>query len=179
MSLFTLVITFSRFNNNSNSAYENPFEWLLLYLGEGFLRFNQIAWNNDFLMWGDNNFASIKSLIGNFSFESRLDCTNYYDMKIGSQIETFYTYIGDFVLDYGIYFSILIYIGLHWLFKKYFKIKGILTFESIPLMLAILKMLLTGFTATIYRGGISMLIIAILYLIIGRMLRKQYKKRIT
>lgn len=114
LSCFTaamLIITMARFS--SMDTDNNIFVWLSLYFGEGFYRFANLMWYmNDAQMWGDDNFPLIKSILGFDTFNNQLDRMDYWTPKVGIPCNIFYTFIGNFVFDFGFYGATLLSIVL-------------------------------------------------------------------
>lgn len=92
-----MAITFSRFGQTDNGVISS----MLSYGGQSILNFDEYAFDNNGIRYGDRTMPIFKKLLGfsdvpdNF-FERR---DKYPNLKINDEV--FVTYIGDFVLDFG------------------------------------------------------------------------------
>ncbi|CCX66880.1 conserved domain protein [Prevotella sp. CAG:1058] len=108
------IITFSRFSASSGTY--DLLTWLSLYTGEGFFRFTDLMWyKNDVVMMGDDNFPFFKNLIGLPTFTNGFQRREFWEPKLGVPNNIFYTYIGNFVADFGFIITMIIslLIGLY------------------------------------------------------------------
>lgn len=117
-----LLITVLRFNSYSNQN-EAPFiVGVSLYLGEGFLNFNETAWYAEAKSNGDTCFPLIKKSLGMKTFTKIIDRRNYWAPKLKIPTHIFYTYIGSFYVDFGrsgtFFFILLIAYFLRLITKK-------------------------------------------------------------
>lgn len=102
------LITLSRFSQMD--SYSNVWGWVSLYTGEGFCRFEDYMWHkSDVIMCGDNTFPLLKQLLGFDTFTDALERRNFWEPQIGIPNNIFYTFIGDFYVDYGSVFTLLIF----------------------------------------------------------------------
>lgn len=93
------AVTISRYNAGSQN-YE-LFTWISLYTGEGCLRFSQFAWDIDEISYGDTNFSFVKSCMGFDTVTDNDLRRTIYEKKLGIPTNIFYTFIGDFCMDFG------------------------------------------------------------------------------
>lgn len=105
-SIPMIAITVSRFGE-SELGSEGSF---YAYTGQQNLNFNNYAFDNNGLRYGDRTFPMFKSILGfdnvprNF-WERRI---KYPNLKINDEV--FIGFVGDFLLDFGPYISTLIFI---------------------------------------------------------------------
>jgi oligosaccharide repeat unit polymerase len=120
--LFLTYITVSRYELRENAVADNIFTWISLYTGEGPLRFAQYLPNLDANTNGDTCFSFFKDLLGLDTFDNLDERRFYYQNKLGIPTYIFYTFIGDWYIDLGIFgaliFSIILYWGQMSLYKK-------------------------------------------------------------
>lgn len=113
-----LAVTVSRNEGDLNRALYS----LERYSAESFLRFNNYCLDANGCRNGDYTIPVVKELLGfptARDYYARLQ--KYYYMKIDESV--FYTFIGDFVLDYGPIYAIVIIFILSLLFGVALKIR--------------------------------------------------------
>lgn len=98
--VFFSIITLSRYNvSNQDKTMVGS---LLLYSSEGPIKFNNEMYYGEHNTKGDVNLCFFKSLIGLKTYTTFKERDEYYLNKNGRRVEVFYTYIGDFVSDFGL-----------------------------------------------------------------------------
>jgi len=90
-----LSITIVKVNAGDASLYSS----LSLYGGESFLNFSDYMWNNCSYTNGDNAFFVFKYIFDAYPSEHR--DFEYLTSRSGLMAMVFYTYIGDFYMDFG------------------------------------------------------------------------------
>lgn len=127
-------------------------QWIAQYAGEGSIRFSDIIWESDY-----TNLHGVQTIPVLFSLYDPeikdFDKTKFqYDRILRSPIWVFYTYVGDFVIDYGkiggAIVLILISFFIRYLIKQ--KNKSISIFRLIILNYFFI-LLTVGVTADVYR----------------------------
>ncbi len=107
-----LIVTYSRFVEAYNQEIGNS---LVDYIGQCNINFNEYVLDNEVIRNGDRTANLFKRMIG---FDIPTDYltlrSKYKQMKIGD--ESFTTFVGDLVLDYGPYLTIIFIV----LFSIYF-----------------------------------------------------------
>lgn len=102
------LITLSRFTQMN--SYSNIWGWVSLYTGEGFCRFEDLMWHkSNVIMCGDNTFPLFKQLLGFDTFTDAVERRDFWEPQIGIPNNIFYTFIGDFYVDYGSVFTPLVF----------------------------------------------------------------------
>lgn len=176
--VYLSYITISRLQV-SNSEFGIT-EWLSLYLGEGFLKFNSQLWYIKVNTNGDMVFPLFKQLLGFDTFTDVEIRDQFYFSKNGIQIENFYTFLGDLFFDFGLFLTPVLCIFFSRQLSNLLK-KMSRNYLYKYLVIIISHLLLMGFTAFIYRSYNSQIVLAINLIIIsiillpekyGRELRK-------
>lgn len=169
------LITVSRFSYSvSNASSDSTLDrWISQYIGEGMIRFNHTIWNLKKTAEGDQNFSYFKDLIG-------LDTITDYDLLIrkyhailGAPVDVFYTFIGDFVIDFGLFGGLLLCVFIYFTLKRLTRIKdGRIEIWQIVLLLQFCHLFFFGFAANVYRSYFiqqnllySWIVLIVIYLI--------------
>lgn len=134
-------ITLSRYSAMSNE--QGALTWVSLYSGEGFYRFADLMWyKNDVVMLGDDNFPLIRYMMGLKTYTNQAERMSYWEPLLGVPNNIFYTFIGNFVSDFGFvtttFLSIIIGLIVHKLvvsMKKKVYYYQVLVFSMIAVML--------------------------------------------
>lgn len=130
ISIPLAYITFSRF------ADRGVWGSVFSYFGQHNLLFNNYAFDNNGLRYGDRVFPVFKQLLGfdnvPLDFWTRRD--KYPQLYIND--ECFIGYVGDFLLDFGPIISVLILCGLTWLVYSQIKVSHgqIQLYRMVPLL---------------------------------------------
>lgn len=137
-----VMITISRFGENEADNYI----WynLSLYFGESFSNFNGDLWNMSSFTDGLNCF---KYIINRFFMEG--DATRNVDLLESithRRMYVFYTFVGDFFIDFGPIGAAFIVIGSSFVFIKLTEVSSITSFSKILLICLYTKVLLMGYT---------------------------------
>jgi len=148
---FFAAITLSRFSAMSNSN-KTLLGWLLLYSSEGPIKFNTEMWEGPHNTNGDVNLNFVKDLFGMKTFTTYEDRDTYYLAKNGRRIEVFYTYVGDFVSDFGPYGGVLVCLLFYALARSSLKRDGIIPFHYLILIAFLLHFYSIGFASNVYRS---------------------------
>ena len=151
MVLFFALITLSRFN--SGSSNKTLVGWILLYSSEGPIKFSNEMWDGEHNTNGDVNLCYLKSLVGLKTFTSFEDRDEYYLAKNGRRIENFYTYVGDFVSDFGVFGAFVVCLILTLVTKHFLRKDGVLLFQNLLFVLFAIHMYSIGFASNIYRSN--------------------------
>ncbi len=127
-------------------------EWIGLYGGEGFLKFNNDLWYIKHYTDGDDMFAFAKNLIGLETYIDVRERDGFYLNKNGIQIENFYTFIGDIYYDFGLIGTIFFALLLNFICVYLIKIRKKYPLEIIFILAIMSHIYLIGFTAYIHRA---------------------------
>lgn len=96
--LILVILTYSRFSSNNYS--ESPLWSILSYLGQSPLNFDQYGLDAGGIRYGDRTMNGFKSLLGLNPPENIYAVRHLYSaMKMNDSY--FYTFVGDFTLDFG------------------------------------------------------------------------------
>lgn len=158
------AMTLSRYLYSGGSYMNSVWEWVGLYAGEGFIRFNNEMWHFDRYLMGDNSIPVFFD-----SSINMMDYTDSYFEKYGFRLNVFYTFIGDFVMDFGLLGAFVICIMLN-VILKYILSRNKFVFQIYHIIILVMlsQIFLFGFSAYIYRGSgfftsvVSNLVIAFL-----------------
>lgn len=150
------VISISRFSYSVSvvSSEASLDRWISQYLGEGMVRFNNTIWHLTEKMWGDQNFIFLKSLLGFDVIENYDSFMRYYELKMTTPVNVFYTFIGDFFLDYGFIGALILAYLFNFVLRKAIYAKSKFSSVTVPqLMLAMIcfRFLGFGWAANVYR----------------------------
>ena len=149
--LFFVGVTVSRYNAKSNPN-KSLVGWLLLYSSEGPIKFNSEMWIGEHNTKGDVNANFIKDILGMKTYTTYEDRDEHYLAKNGRRIEVFYTYVGDFVSDFGYVGGIIICILLYFITKGIMKKEGIVPLQNFIIILYIAHTYSIGFASNVYRS---------------------------
>lgn len=148
------AISISRFFFSVSAASSRATldRWISQYLGEGMVRFNDTVWNNDILMNGDQNIIFLKHLLGFDVIENYDTFMMFYEAKLGLPVNVFYTFVGDWVLDFGIIGTIVVAVLFYILFKKLLSsYKSGVNVLQLTILMIIFHFIGFGFAANVYR----------------------------
>ncbi|HPW96866.1 MAG TPA: O-antigen polymerase [Paludibacteraceae bacterium] len=107
-------ITFSRFDNHQSMDVAESIEW---YYGQSFLNFNNYGLDAGGIRYGDRTANFFKSFLFDdvpHNFVERRE--KYSHLKIDDYY--FYTFVGDFTIDYGPILAVLLFIIFTVIFVK-------------------------------------------------------------
>lgn len=166
------AMTLSRYLYSGGSYRNSVWEWVGLYSGEGFIRFNCEMWHFDSFLMGDNSFPLF--------FDTSIDMDDYVDTyfsKYGFRLNVFYTFVGDFVMDYGLLGALFICMIIS-VILKYFLSRNKLGFHihHIIILVTLSQIFLFGFSAYIYRGS-SFFIMLVPNLVLAYLLKSNERLR--
>lgn len=147
--VFVSISTVKTSDNTQENAMEMTYS---LYAGESFLNFSGSMWKNCQKTYGDNSFYIFKYILGEYPTELR----NWSQLssKSGIPANIFYTYIGDFYMDFGhigaLLIVLLITLFLYFVVKKANETRIFYYYIWIGF---ILRVLVSGFTYWPYLNG--------------------------
>lgn len=120
VSVPIILITMSRFGSEEGS----PFDSVLQYAGQENINFNYYGLNDGGIRYGDRTAPLFKKMLGfqnvPDNFWQRRD--KYPHLKVDDDV--FYTFVGDFTIDYGPIIAALLFLIFTPLFLNATKVKG-------------------------------------------------------
>lgn len=157
-------------------SYSDPSEAIsnmVGYAGEGLLQFSEYCWDLDTHSWGDKCFPYFKELMGmSVKTSSTLSFGDAWSELLDITTWIFYTMVGSFVMDFGVYNTVLIYIIFT--FINYWIISRLDTryLSSLYLLLMEYNVLASSFAYFYYSVGNKVLIMHIVVYILLRTFEK-------
>lgn len=150
VTLIFATITLDRYN--SGTSNKTLVGWLLLYSSEGPIKFCNEMWNGEHNTNGDVNMNLFKDILGLKTYTTYEDRENHYIAKNNRRIEVFYTFIGDFVSDFGIYWTFILCLCLMRICVTLYSHNNTIKFSSIMLLLYLAHLYSIGFASNVYRS---------------------------
>lgn len=147
--IFMTYITLSRFSSKGNFSVS---EWVMLYISEGPIKFNNEMWSADHNTNGDVNITLLKNIWGEKTFMTYEDRDEYYKAKNGRRIEVFYTFVGDFLSDFDYEGAVICCLLLLSLGNHLIKNKNRIGFEAYILVVFLIQLYTIGFASNIFRS---------------------------
>ncbi len=127
-------------------------QWISQYLGESFIRFSDKAWDTPCYMNGDQNFIYIKKILGFNVIEDYDRFMPFYEAKLHMPVNVFYTFMGDFYLDFGVIGGIMFAIIFAFIFNKLLSnTNRKVTVVQLLFLTVFFHILGFGFAANVYR----------------------------
>ena len=141
-----VTITFFRFSESSvTSGVNSIITGISLYAGEGFLNFSTSMWNNDNFTDGYNTMFVFSYIFGDYPSPYRN--SDYLTEVAGIPLRIYYTFVGDFFIDFGLVTTLIIFISLSLiLFFIVKRSKRKFDFCNLIWMGMIVKILVCGYT---------------------------------
>jgi oligosaccharide repeat unit polymerase len=146
------------------------------YAGQSFLNFNNYGLDAGGTRDGDRTATLFKKMLGfqtaNNYQERRL---MYSNMKMNDAV--FYTFVGDFTLDYGTVPAFFILMSISFLFFKTLSAKKQYDFGQILLFFLLYQICMHGFslfTFSSFGGNLKLILILFLYIIIKKTNKVKY-----
>jgi len=127
--VFALIaaVSFSRFGERNGGIQIGT----VGYLGQGNINFNAYVFNEHEIRHGDRTANTFKYMLG-FDVPNGIRATREKYSYMGIDDSVFYTFVGDFVLDYGVIATPFIFICFSLIFCSITKIKnGIIEFHQL------------------------------------------------
>lgn len=170
--LLLSILTLAR-GNSSNKGVETSIT-VGYYVAKSHLDFNESLWNIRKHTEGDNSFGFVKDLIG---LDVPKDKNAYWNYsKTGIIPSLFYTYIGDWYMDFGPFFTIVLLLIWSFVFSIIF-IREKRTASLLPFFLYFVfcEILINGWTINIFKtsGSFRNLLLSIVLLFIIQKLSKK------
>ena len=142
------IMTSQRFGEESGYSKEIGYS-LSLYAGESFVNFNGDLWNIGNNTYGDNCLWLIKKNLEGKKLNSE---RNYKRLEriVHRRMNVYYTFIGDYYVDLGVYLTFVLVVLLSIVFFVYTKTHLITSLGTFILLALYSKVLLLGFTYWTY-----------------------------
>lgn len=151
---------------------------IIFYVSEGPVKFNTEMWDGEHNTNGDVNFNYLKDKLGLKTYITYEDRDEKYLSKNGRRVEVFYTYVGDFVSDLGIFGGFIACLVLAIVAKILISHHRYIPFQNLLILIFILHLYSIGFAANVYRAyGLqaSIMYTFLLFLIMSIFNQKQHK----
>jgi len=151
---------------------------IIFYVSEGPVRFNTEMWDGEHNTNGDVNFNYLKDKLGFKTYITYEDRDKKYLSKNGRRVEVFYTYVGDFVSDLGVFGGFIACLILSIIAKILIGHHHYIPFQNLLILIFILHIYSIGFAANIYRAyGLqaSIMYTFLLFVIMSILNQKQCK----
>lgn len=176
MAVFVAYISISRFSYSVSVAHSEATmeRWISQYLGEGMVRFNDQIWNLREQMFGSQNFVVLKNFLGLEPISNYDTLMRVYEVRLRLPINVFYTFIGDFFIDFGVLLTVPLVFLFRYLFSKalYITKGGTVTIPQLMILAVFFHLLGFGWAANVYRTPFiqqdtffSLILMFILYMI--------------
>lgn len=181
-SMFAIILLFlipfiSISLSRKGGDIEKAFLGIELYLSQGPLLFNNYGLDAGGIRYGDYTAVAFKYILGMdpaMYYSGRLN--RYSHMKLDES--QFYTFVGDFTLDYGPIWAVLIFIITAYFFKITLRQKeGRLTFHQFLLLYLLLTGCLGFYQFPLGREGGNLCMTAILLLVLTFKLAYDLRRR--
>lgn len=139
------------------------------YLGKGHLDFNEDLWYIKKTTEGDNSFSYVKAFIGLDTFKDFLERRKYWNQrKTGVDPVLFYTYVGDWFMDFGGGITFILICIASYCMTTYIRRKGSYNLLQLFMFFVYAKVLLQGWSINCFKlyGGMANLMIELILLYI-------------
>lgn len=170
--LLLSILTLAR-GNSSNKGVETSIT-VGYYVAKSHLDFNESLWTIRKHTEGDNSFGFVKNLIG---LDVPKDKNAYWNYsKTGIIPSLFYTYIGDWYMDFGAIITIILFIIWSFVSLKIFtRVKTSATLLPFFMYFVFCEILINGWSMNIFKtsGSFRNLLFSIFLLIIIQKLSKK------
>jgi oligosaccharide repeat unit polymerase len=136
------------------------------YFSQSFLNFNNYGLDADGIRYGTRSATLITSFLipsSPINYSERIAA--FSNMKLNES--NFYTFIGEFTLDYGPYMTIIIFVLFYFFIRKKLQLKGIVPFYKLFPMYFIIKIFAAGWTLYPFcnmGGNLQIITLIIVYL---------------
>lgn len=148
---FFIFITISRYD--AGNSQKTIGQWILLYVSEGPIKFNNEMYYGEHNTNGDVNLCFLKEVFGLDTHTEFMERDQYYYAKNGRRIEVFYTFVGDLISDFGTIGAIIICMFLSILtFNLFHNKNGIIPIDRFMIILFLCHMYCIGFASNVYRA---------------------------
>jgi oligosaccharide repeat unit polymerase len=153
--IFITIARFNVANDRAKSIHDQTvYGWTSLYLGEGFLNYNEYVWNMRVPTEGDVCFLYYKKLLGYDRIVDDYHRRTYWMPKAGIPQHIFYTYIGAFVEDLTPLGAFLLFSIITLVINSIIKIgkNGTITIQEAYFMIIIFYVIANGWSYYAFGG---------------------------
>lgn len=148
------IITFAR--KEATNAGDETIVFIGYYIAKSHLDFNNNLWHINVYTEGDNTCAFFKNLIGLETFKSFLKKEAFWESQIGVQPGYFYTYIGDFYMDFGPFLTLAIFFLIFLIAILYFSSSKKMSTMKLFLFFLYCEILIMGWSINYFKTYDSM-----------------------
>lgn len=166
ISIPILLLSLSRFSEKSGGTLDS----VIYYAGQENLYFNNYALDNGGIRYGDRTALLFKKMLGfknvpNNYWKRR---EKYHNLKIDDDV--FYTFVGDFAIDYGPIVSVFLFIIFTLLFRNLTRVKKrCLLFHQLILVHFVLCVCIQGgmtaFSFSDIAGNLQIIVVVLAYVL--------------
>ena len=174
-----LYITISRLTVNVNLDFSFV-DFITWYAGEGTLNFNEYILNSNCSTEGDYTSPYFKTVLGLDTFEENYERREFWAGKTGIPQNIFYTFIGNFISDYGLIISLLLFlIFAYWSNKIINSYSGnTVPLHKLLLLIFLINVVSRGFCFFPYAGmsGNKMILYLVLWYLLFKISLYKFKR---
>jgi oligosaccharide repeat unit polymerase len=139
------ILSIARFEGHSVDVHHNMFEWISTYLGGGLVDFNDSMWNISQYTKGDRSFSFFLNILGFDTYTDHMEFRQHWtELKTNVLPHRFYTYIGDWYSDLGL-FTVLLIIVLSLIVRKTTSKRNSISFMSLYVYVSFCYVIVNGF----------------------------------
>ena len=139
------IITVGRFSSEQNAVENAMTYYAKSYASQSFLNFNQYGLDNGGLRYGDKTYPIIRKIMGLNYSKSYMERRNHY-WQLHMDDSVFYTFIGDFTLDYGPFGAAAILLIICLFYYVILKRRGPISLGQLVIVYLIFIKCANGFT---------------------------------
>lgn len=174
-----LYITISRLTVNVNLDFSFV-DFITWYAGEGTLNFNEYILNSNCSTEGDYTSPYFKTVLGLDTFEENYERREFWAGKTGIPQNIFYTFIGNFISDYGLIITLLLFlIFAYWSNKIINSYSGnTVPLHKLLLLIFLINVVSRGFCFFPYAGmsGNKMILYLVLWYLLFKISLYKFKR---
>ena len=115
-----VAITISRFGESKNTT---PIESAISYAGKAPVNFNAYVFHTDEIRYGDRTMNLFKKILG-FDAPANHEEGHIKYPNLIIDDYTFYTFVGDFVMDFGLIFAAILFLVFSSMFSSLVRVRG-------------------------------------------------------
>lgn len=155
--LFSLLTIWRFYQTFGQTSFQEAsiFQWVALYLGEGTINFNEHVWALKVTTEGDYVLTFFKDLFGAHTFVENVDRREFWEAKTQIPLYIFYTYVGSFVIDFGLVLSTVIFAVGSLLLYVMLRNPRSVGMHTLFIFAVYYKVIATGFCFYTYSGMIG------------------------
>ncbi len=139
------IITIGRFSSEQKAVENAMTYYAKSYASQSFLNFNQYGLDNGGLRYGDKTFPIVRKMMGLSYSKSYMERRNHF-WQLHMDDSVFYTFIGDFTLDFGPVGAAAILIIIFLFYCVFLKRRGPISLGQLIIVYIIFIKCANGFT---------------------------------